>query len=167
MGSGKSTVGALLAAELGWAFADLDHAIEARTGETISQTFATRGEAYFREVESAALGDLLEREQTVIALGGGAPEIAANRNALAADEATRVVVLEAPFTELYERCIAQSLQAGTAVRPVLANKDEAEARFYRRAPHYRAIAHEVLETASLDPTTTVAHVIERLGLAKR
>jgi len=76
MGSGKSTVGRALAEELGWRFADLDEDIEKREGESISQIFDARGEAAFRQAETAALRErvrLVERGQPwVIALGGGA-----------------------------------------------------------------------------------------------
>src|ERR1700749_3713805 len=79
MGSGKSTVGPLLAAELGWAFLDLDTEIERRTGLTVPQIFAEQGEAAFRKEETAALAAVLGRTRTVIALGGGAPETLGNR----------------------------------------------------------------------------------------
>ena len=76
MGSGKSTVGRVLADELGWGFADLDEDIEKREGMSISQIFGTRGEAGFRQAETAALRERVrsvERGQPcVIALGGGA-----------------------------------------------------------------------------------------------
>jgi len=76
MGSGKSTVGRALAEELGWGFADLDEDIEKREGMPVSQIFETRGEAGFRQAETAALQERvrsIERGQPcVIALGGGA-----------------------------------------------------------------------------------------------
>jgi shikimate kinase len=76
MGSGKSTVGQLLAAKLGWGFADLDAEIEAREQTTISQIFSVRGEAEFRRIETDMIRfwvRAIERgSPTVIALGGGA-----------------------------------------------------------------------------------------------
>jgi shikimate kinase len=76
MGCGKTTIGRLLADELGWAFVDLDDDIEARQGVTISEIFDVRGEAEFRRVESDALGARVREIEAghamVLALGGGA-----------------------------------------------------------------------------------------------
>ena len=71
MGSGKSTVGALLARALGWPFIDLDAVIEAAQGETIREIFAQAGEPAFRRIEHAALTAVSRTEPAVIALGGG------------------------------------------------------------------------------------------------
>ena len=57
-GSGKSTVGPRLAAELGWDFVDADDVIEARAGQTIAEIFASEGEAGFRDRETAMLREL-------------------------------------------------------------------------------------------------------------
>ncbi|MDE1162824.1 MAG: shikimate kinase [Acidobacteriaceae bacterium] len=164
MGSGKSTIGRLLAAELGWSFVDLDTEIELVSGQTVPGLFAEHGEAYFRRVESDVLGKLLALRSTVIALGGGAPEIEANRELLEASADTCVVFLKAPFEVLFERCAEQALDPEATARPILANRDEAELRFARRAEHYHAIAHEIVETASLSATATVAHLLARLEL---
>jgi shikimate kinase len=75
MGSGKSTVGRLLADRLGWQFADLDEEIEAQRETTIADLFDKVGEAEFRRIESAALRKHVRTVEcgrpTVIALGGG------------------------------------------------------------------------------------------------
>src|SRR5271165_4871934 len=76
MGSGKSTVGRMLADRLGWQFADLDAEIEAQERQTIGHIFETRGEAEFRRLETAMIGAYVRHVErgapTVIALGGGA-----------------------------------------------------------------------------------------------
>ncbi len=72
MAAGKTVVGRGLARALGWSFVDLDAVIEAGEGIRIREIFAGRGEGYFREREKAALRQVLEGSDQVIALGGGA-----------------------------------------------------------------------------------------------
>lgn len=75
-GAGKSTIGKTLASELGWIFLDSDREIERKTGRKISEIFVEDGEAKFRQLESAEVLRLLDREFSitpiVLALGGGA-----------------------------------------------------------------------------------------------
>lgn len=73
MGSGKSTIGRLLALQLGWRFIDLDEEIVRHERMPIEQIFEERGEPYFRGVEVRLLQNLLAHHKTVIALGGGTP----------------------------------------------------------------------------------------------
>jgi shikimate kinase len=80
-GAGKSTLGRLLAGCLGWSFLDLDEVIAAHQGLSISEIFARKGEAVFRQLEAQLLPALLERP-AVVALGGGAWETVANRQAV-------------------------------------------------------------------------------------
>ncbi|MGJ0121321.1 shikimate kinase [Williamsia sp. MIQD14] len=72
MGAGKSTVGAVLARNLGVDYLDTDHEIVRRTGRSIADIFATDGEERFREVETAVIADVLTTHRGVVALGGGA-----------------------------------------------------------------------------------------------
>jgi shikimate kinase len=72
MAAGKTVVGRRLARVLGWSFVDLDAVIEADEGLAVREIFASRGEPYFREREKAALGQVLNGAEQVIALGGGA-----------------------------------------------------------------------------------------------
>src|ERR1039458_10313852 len=74
MGSGKTTVGPLVASRLGWSFVDVDDAIEAEAGTTIAELFARHGEQAFRERERAAIARLAAGDGLVLALGGGAIE---------------------------------------------------------------------------------------------
>lgn len=70
-GSGKTTVGRLVAAELGADFLDVDHEIERRTGQSIAQLFALKGEARFRELEAEVVAARLAGAPAVVAPGGG------------------------------------------------------------------------------------------------
>ena len=71
MGSGKTTVGRLVAERLSWPFVDLDEVVEAEAGRSIREVFATGGESEFRRLERGALLRLLEGDCMVIATGGG------------------------------------------------------------------------------------------------
>ena len=159
MGAGKSTVGRLLAAELGWQFVDVDAEVEARYGCTVAEMFAEAGEAEFRRRESAAIARALGRGNVVIALGGGAPETLTNRLLLEQTARTAVVFLDAPFEVLFDRCV---LQEGAAVRPLLMDAEGAAARFRQRAPMYRRCAQHHIPTADQHPQETVAAVLDLL-----
>jgi shikimate kinase len=71
MGSGKSTIGPILANTLGYAFVDVDKAIEKLTGQSVREIFADSGEPRFRELEHQLLQDIQSSEHIVISLGGG------------------------------------------------------------------------------------------------
>ena len=73
MGSGKTTHGKRLATRLDYAFVDMDRYIEEKAGATIPEIFSDKGEAAFRDMETAAIRELCQHENTVIATGGGAP----------------------------------------------------------------------------------------------
>src|SRR3970282_713969 len=71
MGSGKSTIGPILANTLGWDFYDLDRVIEKKTGKKIRQIFEQDGENFFRKIETETLKELSVNNKVIISLGGG------------------------------------------------------------------------------------------------
>ncbi|HYM50581.1 MAG TPA: 3-dehydroquinate synthase [Candidatus Limnocylindrales bacterium] len=111
MGSGKSTVGPLLAERLGRPFTDLDARIERESGAAVAEIFAREGEAGFRARESAALTRVMAEEPQVVAVGGGAP--LADENWRRMREANVVVALLAE-----PQTLAGRLQ-GSLHRPLL------------------------------------------------
>ena len=72
MGSGKSTVGKILAKKLKYKFKDIDKIIEAKANKSINRIFEEEGEKYFRDLEEKTTIEILQNEKTVISLGGGA-----------------------------------------------------------------------------------------------
>ena len=165
MGSGKSTVGRVLAHQLGWAFTDLDACIEARLGLSVPEIFAQHSESFFRAAEVADLRPLLAIPQRVIALGGGAPATPALRALLVAAKHTTIVHLRAPFPVLYERCRLQSLDMTSTGRPLLGDKAEAAQRFGQRLQMYDAVAHWATDAAAGPPDVVASAILERLGLS--
>jgi shikimate kinase len=107
MGSGKSTIGKLLAEELAWRFADLDDDIEAREHMPITQIFSERGEPEFRRIEheclAARTADVQNVQPLVLALGGGAFIQEQNRAIL--KPAGITIWFDCPF-ELLDRRVA-------------------------------------------------------------
>jgi shikimate kinase len=160
MGSGKSTIGALLAERVGWSFLDLDSEIERQERRSVARIFAESGEAHFRKLESAALAALLGRRHVVLALGGGAPEELGNCLLLEQTPRTAIIYLAAPFELLIARC---RQQPGAAERPVLSDLSAAERRFKARRRLYERIAGYSIETAGLSVEQTTATVLNELA----
>jgi shikimate kinase len=141
MGSGKSTVGRLLAAQLAWRFIDLDSDIERHTGFPISQIFEQKGEPVFRDIEHECLTRVLgwasERDaRVVLALGGGTFAQARNAALIHNVDSTQrsgvaVVWLDCSIELLLQRCVLMG------DRPLF--RDEASFRrlYEERLPHYR------------------------------
>jgi shikimate kinase len=159
MGSGKTTVGPLVAARLGWSFVDLDDVIEAEAGVSIAELFARHGEAQFRDREHATVARLAAVDALVLALGGGAIEHSATREMLLRDSETLVVHLEVELATTLARC------RGTEhLRPILADQANLASRYWRRLPLYRA-AHVSIAVDALTPAEAVDAVLlaARLG----
>lgn len=163
MGAGKTTVGALLAERLGWVFVDSDRVVEARAGMTIAEIFEKRGEAAFREMEAEAIQEIAGGERRVIAIGGGALEIAATRDLLGSVPECLIVFLEAPLETMIARCAGH---AGGPVRPVLADRNRLAERWDQRLPWYRQ-AHLTVDTAELSPEAVAECIAERLESGTR
>ncbi len=143
MGCGKTTVAKALAQQLGSAMIDLDSFITDREGRSPAEIIVQDSEPSFREIETRALQDVLEKNVArVIALGGGAWMIEANR-ALVAQHDCLSVWLDAPFELCWER-----IQSSRTQRPLAPERESAEALYDSRRPVYglaqiRIDSHEI------------------------
>ena len=141
MGAGKTTVGKLLAKQLGKTFIDADHEIELRTGVKIPVIFEIEGEAGFRKREETVIAELAGRSNIVLGTGGGAVLSAQNRELLRTQGT--VVYLRGSPEQLYERT------RHDRNRPLLQTEDPlAKLRelYGQRDPLYREIADLVVDT---------------------
>jgi shikimate kinase len=159
MGSGKSTVGPLVAARLGWRFLDADDVIVAETGIAISDFFARNGEPAFREVERRTIARLAGEDALVLALGGGAIEDAATRDLLLNAPGTILVHLEVTLDTTLSRCLGTD-----NTRPVLADRANLSARYERRLPFYRT-AHVSVGAERRTPDEVAQAVLEAAGVS--
>ena len=152
MGSGKSTVGPLLAKRLEWPFIDLDCLIEEIFGETIHQIFKRRGESFFREIETHALKHLEENAHCVVALGGGT--FIKQRNRRLIRKLGFSVLLNLSLETILERCPPD----GT--RPLFRDRSSVEKLCAARLPIYRMSDFEV--DGSLPPDKIVNTVLKKI-----
>ena len=159
MGSGKTTVGRIVARDLGWTFVDTDEVIVARHGP-IERIFAERGEDAFRQIEQQVAAEVARAEQQVIATGGRMLLDPANADVLSATG--RVFCLAAHADELVRRLQSDT---GGPVRPLLAGQEPAAAvarLLSERAAGYGQF--EQVDTAARSPQDIAADIIRRLHL---
>ncbi len=122
-GSGKSTVGEIVARRLGWKFADMDDLIEAEQGRTIPDIFAQEGEAYFREQEAIFLDKSLRDTNLVLSTGGGATCNEQAQERIRESSGTLSVWLHADADELWQRVHGHEDESRTTARPMLDGDD--------------------------------------------
>jgi shikimate kinase len=160
MGTGKTSVGRLVADQLRFSFLDTDELIEIRAGKSIRDIFAREGEAAFREYERSMVAELSARKNTVIATGGG---LAANEENLASLKSHALVIcLWASPEKIWERVRNQTH------RPLL-NEPDPLAKIHQllidRQPYYRQ-ADVLLNTAVRSLNEVAQQVIHQFHLAR-
>ena len=160
MGAGKTTLGTLLAEELGVDFVDLDLFIEARYQKTIGQIFEEDGEDGFRKIESAVLKEVGTFEGIVISVGGGTPCFYDNMEFM--NEAGRTIYLKTS-----SKVLADRLNTCKSKRPLIKDKSEEELLDFvaqslkTREPFYLKSAH-VFETETLLSDADARNYVHRL-----
>ena len=160
MGSGKSTIGRMLAEQLGSNFIDSDSAIEAQTGKTIREIFAEKGEDHFRDLERTFCESLADLNPSVIATGGGVPCFQNNMDLL---KAHGVVV----YVNASLQTLARRLKEERAIRPLVAELDDnaifpfVEEQLTWRKEFYKQ-AHVFLPNELHKPDKVVANLLKEL-----
>ncbi len=154
MGSGKTTVGKLIAEKTGMSLLDMDTIIEERAGKTINEIFADEGEPYFRSLERALVQELSETEGHVISTGGG---IVLNPDNIADFERTGLVVcLLVDADTVLERVRHDT------TRPLLAGDKEIQIRqlLEARKALYESITHRIDTSGRPSPLPTAEEIID-------
>lgn len=154
MGAGKTTVGKIIAKNLGKTFIDSDHVIEQRTGVKIPTIFELEGEAGFRKRETAAIEELTQLDNMVLATGGGA--ILAEENRAFLKKHGFVIYLRANVNDLFTRT------RNDKNRPLLQQgnpKEKLEQLYHQRNPLYTETANLIIDTGN-QPVANIIHKIE-------
>lgn len=157
MGSGKTTIGELVARDLGVVFRDTDHVIEERAGKSVSDIFLEDGEDEFRILEKKVLRDELLSDNTVLALGGGAPISVDAQSALRAI-ASPVVYLDVSLATVAPRI------GFNRDRPLLLHnpRGQWQTLMEARRPIYESIADSVIDVNEKSESEIVSLILEVL-----
>ncbi len=157
MGSGKTTVGRILAKKLNKRFIDSDHEIEARTGVSIPVIFELEGEQSFRQREADVIRELTALDNIVLATGGGAILNPASREYL--KSRGTVIYLQASVNQILHRT------SHDRNRPLLQTTDprkRIEDLAQQREPYYRDVAHIIVETGRPNVQSLVNTILAQL-----
>ncbi len=161
MGSGKSTVGRVLARQLGMEFVDSDEEIIKRTGVTVPHIFDIEGEAGFRQREVVAIRDLVCRDNMVLATGGGA--VLDEQNRLSLQQNGIVIYLKASVHDLWQRT------RHDRNRPLL-QTDNPRAKltelFQQRDPLYTRVSDIVVQSGKQSAHALVLHLADQIKAYK-
>ena len=159
MGSGKSTVGRLLARQLAVSFVDLDERIEQTEGKSIPDIFAQAGEKVFRQLEQRNLAECLKSSKSQVLATGGGALLEEKAEQIVRRSASQVIYLETSLDEVLQR--VGSMQG----RPLFDQRDKkARMELYTvRKPKYEALADLHIDGHS-PPAEIVNDIISKLGL---
>jgi len=161
MGSGKTTIGSLLAEKLGLSFRDTDHLIEEQEGKTVSQIFLDQGEDAFRAIEKRVLREELLTDGTVLSLGGGAPI------SMDAQSALRAIASHIIFLDISLSTVAPRIGFNRD-RPLLLNnpRGQWQTLMEARRPIYEAIADATINVDDKSEEEIVTIVLSSLEEAR-
>lgn len=163
MGSGKTTIGSLLAARSRWQFVDTDSALEEKSGMSARNLHAKLGDEQFRQYESRIFAATLERDRVVVAPGGAIVDLPKNRRSLEELKNGLIVFLDAPFDILIDRCLRQQSQEQSTYRPMLQYLDRARAQYQERSLAYASVAHWTMDVSLNAPQDTAEIIWSRIS----
>ncbi|SEB43623.1 shikimate kinase [Paenibacillus sp. GP183] len=153
MGTGKSTVGKLLAKRLGWTFIDMDERIEKEQRMPIRELFRIHGESYFRDLETKALSAQLDADQQIVATGGGAVLAEENRSCML-DNGWVIALTANPDTIISRVSRDQN-------RPLLqGNLQERVNTLLEERKHAYEFAHVTIDTTHLNTDQIVDLILQ-------
>ena len=154
MGSGKSTVGRIIAVDLGWEFLDLDRAVAERANLSIPEIFELLGEPRFRDLERWELLDALAGpKKRVVACGGG----------VVVDPRNRARLMEVPTVFLWEDADVLYRRTRGPGRPLRgASYEDFARRYAERLPYYLEVASLQIEPGERPPRKVADEVLEWL-----
>jgi len=163
-GSGKTTIGRRLAEQTWRDFVDVDQAACKRFGiDSIAEIWQTHGEPAWRAMEVAVVQDHMQRDNQVIALGGGTLMQPGARTAVEQSDNARRIYLQCDADELHRRIDGDPDTAAT--RPSLSTLgggiDEIRAMLDEREPVYRAVADHVFDVTHVTPDEALRHLLTR------
>lgn len=162
MGAGKTTLGKAFARKLNIPFVDLDWYMEERFHKTVSELFAERGEAGFRELERAMLHEVGAFEDVVISTGGGAPCFFDNMDFMNRNGIT-------VFLDVHPNVLFRRLRVAKHQRPILQGKQDDELKAFivqaleKRIPFYSQ-AKYVFSADELEDRSQIEKSVERLRI---
>lgn len=161
MGSGKTTMGRSLARHLGKTFLDSDEEVIKRTGVTIPHVFDVEGEAGFRVRETTAIADIVQRDNIVLATGGGA--VLAEQNRIMLQQNGIVIYLKASVHDLWQRT------RHDRSRPLLQTADP-YARLtelcHQRDSLYEGVADIIVLSGKRSVHSLMLHLVDEINALK-
>jgi len=157
MGSGKTTIGKLIAKRLDIAFRDTDQVVEEETGRTVSDIFLEDGEDAFRLLEKSVLRNELLSDGTVLALGGGAPI------SMDAQSALRAIASPVVYLDISLATVAPRIGFNRD-RPLLLHnpRGQWQTLMEARRPIYESIADTVIDVNTKSENEIVDEILEVL-----
>jgi shikimate kinase len=157
MGSGKSTVGRLLAERLEKRFIDIDDIIEISTGKSISEIFDTDGEDRFRKIESYTIKKIYNNRNSVYACGGG---VVLDKENMAVIRKNSLVF----YLKITEECVLERLKKDSSLRPLIRDREETDIRelLRQRENLYRHYSDHIVESSFSTPEETCRAMIDKI-----
>ncbi len=154
MGSGKTTIGKLVATKFNLPFRDTDHIIEQENGKSVSEIFLEDGEDKFRALEKSVLRKELLSDDTILALGGGAPI------SIDAQSALKAIASPVIYFDISLASVAPRIGFNRD-RPLLLNnpRGQWELLMQERRPIYEAIADRVIDVNAKSESDIVDEIL--------